>query len=151
VAAERLHSHFASLGYCTLQATQRCYEPQPVASSAQGRARSFQPRDLLAQTRRTLPPEDRPPELWSQAESMYRTGVHCTAKPFVQGALGGARREYPLFAQDGERRREPTDCSKNQYAQGALSPGVLVRFMCLCMCAHWQLHCQVLRGSLCIA
>lgn len=61
--------------------------------------------------------------------------------PFEQGPLGGALREYPLFAQDGDKRREPKDCSKNQYAQGALSPGVLVRAVspwacsCTCSCA----------------
>lgn len=58
---------------------------------------------------------------------MFRTGVFSTVLPYQQGPLGGASREYPLFAQDADKRHELKDCSKNQYAQGALSPGVLVR------------------------
>jgi hypothetical protein len=82
--------------------------------------------------------------MWSSEEAYFRTGMWTAAGNHEGGdSNGGLLRGMPLFAADAKRRRKGLgDCTKHQYASGALNPGVLVRHHLLGLCSDISAHTQ---------
>jgi hypothetical protein len=96
----------------------------------------FTGKEFMTKTRRHTPNEDRPPRLWSELESIWRTGVRTPGQEYVQNDLGGATRRMDLYRMDAKRTpkdlQEGFGCKKKEESRGPISPGVLVRFALVC-------------------
>jgi hypothetical protein len=100
---------------------------QPLVSKVY---HQFQPSDLHAKTRRVVPDPTIRPELWTREEAYFRTGIFSSTLQYQANGQGGARCALPLFAADAKRSSKArNDCVKRQHSQGALSPGLMVRFL----------------------
>jgi hypothetical protein len=107
-------------------------------AEAEGRPKvgSFTGADKASASRRHLVSADLPsPATWTQETAFFRTAVFGGPEPYVANDIGGATRKLRLYGQDAiaPKRRAGTDtvgehsCTKWQYPNKKLSPGLMVR------------------------
>lgn len=84
---------------------------------------NFQPRHVHAASSRK--PAAAPIRSCEEAE--FRTGFYSSAVPEAAARCGKGFRVMPVWEKDSNKRtRGENDCTKHQYAAGALAPGILV-------------------------